>query len=256
MKVIFLHCPKTAGQSIRKMLDEAFGLHNICPARSNEDLLTYSIDELNRFSVIAPHGDWSLLDSVGGDKYVFSVFRNPMDRILSFYFFLLKKAQSMPDSKRKLAEHQGLNAIFTRSPDDYFFAETPHLKAFIDDNYDNFYTYYFAGRTLDGRRKISNLIRRGMITREKVLQNAIANIHRLDGVFTINQIDRIRSTIETISGTRLAGIYQENANPEISPDARRQKLKALGASNKVFDYLDNCCALDNRLWEHIQSITT
>jgi tetratricopeptide (TPR) repeat protein len=254
VKIIFLHSPKTAGQSVRKMLDEGFP-GEVSPARSNEDLLTYSVDELNAFRVTAPHGDWALMDAIERPKYTFTVFRNPMDRILSYYFFLLNKAGNMPEEERLLPHHQGLNAVYTKSPDEYFFADVPHLKAFTDDVYDNFFTYYFAGRTLDARRKLRNLVNRNMISEEKIIDNAIANIRTLDDIFRMDQLDLVKNKIEQLSGKSLTGDYLENINKNEKPGQRQEKLRELGASDRVFDYLQHCCQLDNRIWEFVQENT-
>lgn len=251
-KIIFLHLPKTAGQSVRKMLDEAYAGQAISPARSNEDLLTYSIQQLNQFQVIAPHGDWTLLEAVEKPRYVFSVFREPQARLLSYYFYVLNKAKDMPESERKLPHHQGLNHVFTKTPDEYFFPDVPHLKAFIDDIYDNFYTYYFAGRTLDARRRLKNLINRNMISEDQILDNAIANIKRLDGIFTIDQLALVKIKIEQLSGKSLNNDYNENINHQEKPEVRIHKLQELGASHKVIDYLESCSNLDKKLYQIIQ----
>ena len=88
MKVIFLHIPKTAGQSVHAALVNAFGNEAVCPARVNDQLRRMSITEINRYQVFSGHFDWSLLDCIKGPKYVFTILREPIDRILSFYLAL------------------------------------------------------------------------------------------------------------------------------------------------------------------------
>lgn len=248
MKIIFLHLPKTGGQSVRQMLADAFGNAAICPARSNEELITYSVSELNRFQVFAPHGDWSLLDAVSGPRFVFSVFREPFERVLSYYFFLRKKSSAMTAEERSLPHHQGLRAAHDLPPDDYFLGAAPHLRAFLDDNYDNLYTYYFAGRTMDARRKLTAAVRRGALTQQAVLQNAIDNIEQLDGRYFTSHLDEIRSDLELIAGKKLKGSYRVNVNGEVPVEERLDRLKTLGASNQVISRLSDFCQYDRQIW--------
>lgn len=254
MKVVFLHIPKTAGQSVRAMLYDAFGAEAMCPARSNDELMSYSLSELNKFQVFAPHGDWTLLDAVAPPKFVFSVFRDPMERILSYYFFLLDKASKMTPAELGLPQHQGLNAVHTMTPDEYFFSGPPHLRNFIDDIYDNFYTHYFAGRTLDGRRRMKAMIRRGIIEESRLLPMALENIAALDARFTIDNLGAVQSLIEAISGKRLSRVYRENVNTRVTAEQRAEALRSRGASESVFELLRQCCVADNLIWAKLSRV--
>jgi hypothetical protein len=254
-KVVFLHIPKTAGQSVRAMLSDAFCNAAICPARSTEELCTYSIAELNSYRVHAPHGDWAMLDAIAAPKVVFSVFRHPLDRILSYYFFVFDKAANMSAEERKLPHHQGLNAVFEMTPDEYFFGGPPHLRAFIDDTYDNFYTYFLATRRWDGRRRIRNLLQRGLVTERQIIESAKSNLDHLDQVFTINQIAEVGEFLSRLSGRDLPKSYRVNVNKASRPEDRLQRLKDRGASEAVIDRLRSYSEMDNEIWDHIRERT-
>ncbi len=251
MKIIFLHIPKTAGQSVHTALVHAFGEKVVCPARVNNQLLRMSINELNRYQVFSGHLDWSLLDCLKGEKYVFTVLRKPMDRILSFYFFLRDQGESLPVEKRNRPEHQGLKAAIELSPRDYFMGGAPHFRRFIDDHFDNFYTYYFAGRRYSSRSEMVGLINRGELSHQQVLQMAKDNLSLLDKVFTVDNMGEVFSAIRTISGKEIMSDekYLVNANNKVAAEDRRARLQALGADATTMARLDEYCRLDNELWQ-------
>ena len=91
--VIFLHIPKTAGQSVHSFLVHLFGQGAIAPARVNEQLIQLSIPQIRKYSVFSGHMDWAMLDCVERPRFVFTILREPTDRILSFYYYLRSEAK-------------------------------------------------------------------------------------------------------------------------------------------------------------------
>jgi hypothetical protein len=251
LKVIFLHIPKTAGQSVHAALVNAFGKDAVCPARVNDQLRRMSITELNRYQVFSGHFDWSLLDCIKGPKYVFTILREPIDRILSFYFYLRDEAEKLPEEQRATLERQGLKAAFELSPRDYFLGGAPHLRRFLDDHYDNFYTYYFAGRHYESRGEMVGLIKRGELSSQQVLQMAKDNLAHLDDVFTVDNMSAVFSAIRSISGKKLMNDekYRVNVNTNVAAEDRRARIQALGADVATMTRLDEYCQFDNELWK-------
>jgi len=252
VKIIFLHIPKTAGQSIHKALVSVFGDHVICPARVNDQLCGLSISELNRYQVFSGHLDWSLLDCIKGPKYVFTVLRQPMDRILSFYFFLRHEGQNLTPEERNKPERQGLKAALELTPKEYFLGGAPHLRHFLDDHYDNFYTYYFAGRSYESRGKMLGLIQRGELSVERVLKVAMDNLLLLDDVFTVDNLAKVLSAIRDLGGKDLgpADEYRINVNTKVVAENRLSRIQELGADSATMERLEEYCSLDNKLWKH------
>lgn len=250
MKVIFLHIPKTAGQSVHAALVNGFGRDAVCPARVNEHLRDYTIAELNRYQVFSGHMDWSLLDCVSGPRYVFTILRDPMERLLSFYFYLRKQGEAMPPGQLELKTNQGLKAACTLSPDEYFAGKTP-LRGFIDRHYDNFYTYYFAGRHFKAHGDLAPALARGRLSRERLLDMARDNLAQLDAVFTMDDMPRVFETIRTLApkSIRNDDNYRSNINQEVKPGARLAKLRELGASDATVARIERLCAMDRVLWD-------
>lgn len=107
-RLIFLHLPKTAGQSCYKLLENCYEASRLCPARENYHLVGKSIHDLQNYDAFYGHLDWSLLDCVGHDAFSFTVLREPKQRIVSFYFFLRRAAQQLTDQELAFDHNRGL----------------------------------------------------------------------------------------------------------------------------------------------------
>jgi hypothetical protein len=86
--LVFLHIEKTGGTSLYEMVSEAF------PAgRASEPHLSripaYSLGELNRYDFISGHFTWpEAMALPRATKTCIALFRDPADRLVSFYRFL------------------------------------------------------------------------------------------------------------------------------------------------------------------------
>lgn len=251
MRVVFLHIPKTAGQSVHAALEAAFEPSVICPARVNDQLRPMSIAELNRYQVFSGHFDWCLLDCLKGPSYRFTILRDPMERILSFYFFLRKQGEALSPQERAKPQHTGMRAAAEMSPNEYFLAGPPHLRNFLNDHYDNFYTYYFAGRTYRGRTGLIGLQNRGLISRTQLMDMARANLAELDRVFTVDEMPAVFQTIRDLSmpGRSVPDReFRNNVNDGLPVASRVQRLRELGASDETMACIASWCEMDNELY--------
>jgi len=93
--IVFLHIPKTAGQSVHNALAEHVGAEHVSPVRVH----TQSTGDHGQFpagySLYSGHLDWVELEKVPEPRFVFSILRDPKERIASFYFYLRKEAQRL-----------------------------------------------------------------------------------------------------------------------------------------------------------------
>jgi len=236
---------------VHAALVNAFGQNAVCPARVNDQLRRLTVTELNRYQVFSGHFDWSMLDCIKGPKFVFTILREPMDRILSFYFYLREEAAKLPPGKIQTPERQGLKAALELSPRDYFGGGPPALRRFIDDHYDNFYSYYFAGRHYQARGELVGLTNRGELSQNDIVRMAKDNLSQLDEVFTVDDMVPVFSAIRAISGKEILSDdkYRVNVNKNISSQDRRNRLQDLGADKKTMARLEAYCMLDNQLWK-------
>lgn len=249
MKLVFLHIPKTAGQSVHAALEDAFGQEAMCPARVNDELRKLTITQLNRYQVFSGHFDWSLLDCIKGPKFVFTILREPLDRVLSFYFFLRDEASRLGPEQLGKPQNQGKKAVLTLSARDYFLGGTPQLRRFLDDHYDNFYTYYFAGRHYQARSELQGLIRRGELTLRDVSRMAKDNLSTLSAVYSTGDMPTVFSAIRSLSGSDLdQDKYHRNVNASIAAAERRSRLTELGADAETLARLEEYILLDREIW--------
>jgi hypothetical protein len=183
---------------------------------------------------------------------VFTVLREPRDRILSFYFYLREQAAKLSPEALERPHHQGMRAALKLSPDEYFSAGPPGIRRFIDDHYDNFYTYFFAGRYYAARGPLNARIVRGDLTREDLLERALDNLRTLDAVFHVGEMSAVFDKLRDLSGAPLQSddMYRANVNAAVEAGERSERLRQLGATALTFQSLDRFCSLDNRLWAH------
>jgi hypothetical protein len=82
--VVFLHVQKAAGTSLCEMMTERLGGQSI----SHGDYLKYQPHELASFRFIAGHFGYDYLRAIPGRNFTFTFLREPVDRIVSLYYFL------------------------------------------------------------------------------------------------------------------------------------------------------------------------
>jgi hypothetical protein len=255
--IVFLHIPKTAGQSVHQFLKKIVGPGAVAPARVNDQLYGLSMSELRRHRLISGHLDWALLDCVREPKFVFTILRNPVDRILSFYFFLRAEARKLSEESLLLPQNQGKEAALHLSCDDYFTRGKPHLRTFLDNHYDNFYMYYFAGRTYDARQRLlAKKTADKSFTTEQILKMAFDNLELLDGVYTMDRLDLLERDVRFATGfddkhVSLAS-FHINQGEGNSAD-RMTELKALGATEVTFERIRAMVAQDDQIWKHFSA---
>ncbi len=246
-KIVFLHIPKTAGQSVHQFLLDALPARNFCPARVNEQIKAMKMTEVEQYSVFSGHFDWDYFDFMDPkETFFFTVLREPMDRILSFYFFLRKKAQMLPPDELNSPACQGMHAALTLTPDQYFADPDLNIRGFIDDHYDNFYTSYFAGRNYHSHTEF----KKKQITGDTLLDKAQRNLSRMNAIYTLNNWPRLVDDLKISQESLKQEQYFINKGDGLSVRERMIALEHLGATELTMQKLNTFCRLDQRLYSH------
>jgi hypothetical protein len=81
-KLVFLHIPRTGGTTMREQISRAFAPAEICPHRLGLPR-DCSMDELAAYRFFAGHFSPDDIDRIPGEKCVFTVLRDPLERLLS-----------------------------------------------------------------------------------------------------------------------------------------------------------------------------
>lgn len=254
-KIIFLHIPKTAGQSVHEFITGLYAPEEVCPARLNPQLFAMTVKDLRRYSVFSGHLDWNALDCVEGPRFVFTVLREPVERILSFYFYLRDKASHTAPEVLDTPGHEGMKAILNLPVDEYFACKEPGLRNFLDNHYDNFYTFYFAGRHYAARQQLraSQAVEKSLGDR-RFVEMSLENLSGLDGVYTMNQLDLLQRDLEAVTGRANPRLtlktFRLNARDKDRRN-RREELVRLGATAITFQRIAQMTRLDRQVWESV-----
>jgi hypothetical protein len=191
--VVFLHIPKTAGQTIHSELARVVGAAQVSPVRVHTQAPPgpdHAAAQLPPgYGLYSGHLDWTALDRLPEDRFVFSVLRDPWERIASFYFYLLDQAQGLNATALQDPARLGLRMILTRSADDYFFGGEAPWQQFILDHYDNFYCSYFATRKMRGHKQIAGLSGPDLIDR------ALDNSRQIDRIYGTHDLTPLQTDI-------------------------------------------------------------
>ncbi len=233
--IVFLHIPKTAGQTIHHALAAIVGVEHVSPIRVNE--------QANGGNPLPPgyllhsgHLDWTELDRLEGNPFVFSVLRDPAERIGSFYFYMLNTAREA--SPEELSGRRGLERILYSSADEYFFGGNEEWQGFIQNMYFNFYCSYFTTRRMGGRKALKGL------KATEVVDRAFLGTAAVERIYTTDSLVALEADIEGLYGhrARLQNHYK-NAGDRPVGESRWARLCA------HFEKDGNICRLETFLAE-------
>lgn len=257
--ILFLHIPKTAGQSAHEYLVNVFGKTNVCPARVNDQLRQYSVTDFQKYKVFSGHFDWNLLDPVSEPKFTFTILRDPIERIVSFYLYLRREAEKLDAQALDLPRNSGKRAILSLTPDEYFAAPDIPLRNFIDDHYDNFYTYYFSGRAFHARSCLLASFSPDLSQQEresKLIKLSANNLILLNGIYAIHTWQqRLSEDLWSVTGLERVKtcpqerIFNINKGDSLDLDKRLCEMRNLGATELTFSTILKFVSLDKILFD-------
>lgn len=194
--IVFLHIPKTAGQTIHNELSRVVGANRVSPVRVHTQAGIGGSQMPPGYGLYSGHLDWGDVDSLP-NPFTFSVLRDPKERIASFYFYLLKEAQSLSEAELGQPENHGKKRILACSASDYFFAGDAVWRRFIHDHFDNFYCSYFATRMMRGWRDIAGL------TRSQKLRLVFENLEKVNRMYHTQNLQALEADLEALLGQKL-----------------------------------------------------
>ncbi|EPX75552.1 sulfotransferase family 2 domain-containing protein [Salipiger mucosus] len=240
--VVFLHIPKTAGQTIHAELARTMGKKAVSPVRVHTQAGPGAAQLPPGYRLYSGHIDWEALETLPEPRFVFTVLRDPLERIASFYFYLRRKADTLSAEELERPEHTGMRMAATLGPDDYFFGGKPGWKRFIRDHYDSPYCTYLVTRKIRGFAEIADL------PAETLAERAETEARKLDGVYSVDALDALERDLKDRCGltVRLAGHYV-NAGDD-TPGARRwPKLEAMLEREETLEGLRGFARADQLL---------
>ena len=225
--IVFLHIPKTAGQTIHNALAAMVGKRHVSPIRTHTQAPGAAPQMPAGYALYSGHIDWTELETLPRGRFTFTVLRDPRERIASFYFFLLKEAEALDRDALERPENHGKKLILQRSAEDYFFGGPAGFNAFILDHYDNFYVSYLATRKMRGRSELRDLAASDRIARAR------ANTAKIDRIYPISGLGRLEADVAARFGGEISVTKTYvNAGPMAREESRWPKLLNRMATDK------------------------
>ncbi|MHA7874967.1 sulfotransferase family protein [Roseivivax sp.] len=208
--LIFLHIPKTAGQSVHAALSQGLPEAAISPVRLHSQAGPGTAQLPPGYALYSGHIDWEALASLGPRARAFTVLRDPLERLASFYFYLRRKARSLPPEVLARPDHLGLRQVSTLSAEAYFFAGPPPWRAFITDHYRAPYCRYLASRKIRAGRQLDGLSDRQLV------DAAYRAAQGLSGLYHTGDLDPLARDLSRWTG-RPIHLPRINAGPGSAP---------------------------------------
>ncbi|WP_422409243.1 MULTISPECIES: sulfotransferase family 2 domain-containing protein [unclassified Endozoicomonas] len=248
-KVHFLHIPKTAGQSVHQLLVDGFD--SVSPLRVNSQYPKLGKSSVSEYDVISGHIDWATMNLGGNAEFTFTVLRKPLDRILSFYHYLRSEARKLNNEELNNPENLGMKNALHLSPDEYFLNNSIDFSRFIDDHYDNFYTYFFASMKYSGNRNL-----REKHSDEELLGMALKNISKIDKIYTISRLHQLPTDLcKHFNEFKPSDIKHVNIGDKLSTEDRINELTKIGECERAISKIKKMCSLDNYLYNFVESVS-
>ena len=240
--VVFLHIPKTAGQTIHNALADVVGQDNVSPIRVHGQIKPGMSQFPPGYLLYSGHIDWTDLGSLPKPRFVFTVLRDPLERIASFYFYMLDQAAGIDPAELDLPQRTGMRMILTRSADDYFFGWDARWHRFIHDHYDNFYCSYFTTRRIRGYKQVAKL------PPATLLDRAYRRSQTIDRIYGTDDLAALEADIFTELGAKVqvADRYV-NTGPAAQGQARWPRLIDRLERDVSAAQLDRFADLDRQL---------
>jgi hypothetical protein len=245
--IVFLHIPKTAGQTVHNELSRAVGAREVCPIRVHTQASTQEAQLPSGYSLYSGHIDWTALDQIERPRFVFSILRDPRERIASFYFYLLKEAKALNDAQLSEPQNAGKRAVFDLSADDYFFGGDEGWQAFIQDHYDNFYCRYFGSQRIRAGRGFSEMPER------RKFRGALRNMSKIDWVYSVENLNALQSDLNALYGFDLnLTDVRDNAGDRPVSEKRWPRLMARIQSDANRAKLESFVELDQSFMQRLE----
>ncbi|PZQ99894.1 MAG: hypothetical protein DI533_04465 [Cereibacter sphaeroides] len=195
--IVFLHIPKTAGQTVHNALARAVGASRVSPVRVHTQAAGGAGQFPAGHALYSGHLDWDGIDSLPIGRFTFTVLRAPKERIASFYFYLRREAERLSPEELAAPENIGRRRALHWSAEDYFLGGDEAWQGFLRDHYDNFYCSYFGTGRYRGAAEFRTL------SDTEALSRAAQGLARIDGVFRTDALDRLERVLDERYGFRL-----------------------------------------------------
>jgi hypothetical protein len=242
--IVFLHIPKTAGQTVHSELARAVGAKAVSPVRVHTQAETGAAQFPPGYRLYSGNLDWEALETIPTPRFTFTVLRDPLERIASFYFYLRRQAETLSAKELVSPSRFGMRMAFENGPDEYFFGGKPSWQQFIKDHYHSTYCSYLITRRMRGYARIADLDHATLVSR------ATDAACGLDGVYSVDALGGLEHDLDQRLGitANLTGLFVNSASDDretsrwsqldalIERDETRHKLREFAIADQLLMY--------------------
>ncbi|MCF1708737.1 sulfotransferase family protein [Tabrizicola sp. J26] len=239
--IVFLHLPKTAGQTVHNALAAALRNQHVSPIR------VHSHAEGSRqfppgYALYSGHLDMAEAGHLPRGRFTFTILRDPRERIASFWLYLRRDSLRLDPAQLALPSNIGRRRALDWTAEDYFFSGDAAWQTFIRDHYDNFYCGYFGTGRFRGGAAIRSL------TAHTAIARAREGLAALDGVFATHDLRPLEAALAERYGLTVRFDTRKDNAADLGPETRRWPilLDALGsdaARRRIESFVDRDEAL-------------
>lgn len=244
--IVFLHVPKTAGQTVHSELQRVVGgKARVSPVRVNRNHHDGKTMPPG-YRLYSGHLDWIELEKIQ-PRFAFTILREPKERLASYYFYMRNEGLSLPRAELERPENLGRHNAATLSTEDYFMRGGDAWQNFMRDHYENFYSSYFSTRLMRGR---SQIVGRPMAA---VLDQAVQNMQELDAIYRTDTLEALEEDIWDRYGKviSLVGNYRNVGSPARG-QSRWDLLCERLESDAAVDRIESFTKVDRILFDRLE----
>lgn len=226
-QLAFLHIGKTAGSSVTKLLFKTFA----SLPTYHSDIVSFdrvSRKELKKYGFIIGHFSYCHTAKFLHDHYLFTFLRNPVERVLSNYYFL-RSSETTNSSN-----HEMVTAAKSMSLIQFLHSNIPQVQSVMR----NHQTYALGD---DWRYRVSKA------KEEYIFDRAMANLHKLSFVgITERYNESIRYLFNDL------GLKHPAALEKVNITANKPRTEKHSSAD--IDYINEINALDWKIYQEAVKI--
>ena len=222
--IIFLHIPKTAGTRIRQLIIDNVGIDKFLHIEMPQSLWFTADSEIANYDAVAAHMGHGLLNRINRQYYAFTFLRDPVERVISLYYYWRNQPVELLNPCVQLAKDFSL--------EDMLLQDHPLISASIE-NAQTWFLFHDGDITV--RHQNSN------ITPEVLLEKAKSNLCKLDFVGIQENFAMSVAYLEKALGWKPQQDKKVNTTPN--------KPKSSELSPKTIEIIKEKVGLDIKLYK-------
>lgn len=234
--VVFLHIPKTAGSSLANMLQPHFAEAVTLKCGTPGELRALPIEQAWTYSFVHGHMDWSELSALPASRQVVSLFREPVARALSLYWYW----RSFSWSHAERTGDFGIQFAKRSSLEEFFFDAPPGIRA----NYENAVARQLVGATLC--KPFTGFV----VSDEVALEIALRRVDQMAAFGAVEDFDGAAVRIARALGLPPLAVRRDNSLTGRRGGEDYDPVTPTPPSPEVLRQVKALTRLDARIYQH------